>query len=323
MSVTDRGAAVWEYSAETPIYTPATATSAGGMTHPSYFHTPSFLAPPIAYPREFTSSNGSHDFMGSALGGYNTTNSTSNGLGGMNNNSSSVQHNNHAHQPLAFQQSLREPSFGQIYREVRDSNTSAGYYHLGWGSIGDFRKVYSMKCSNNDGVFSASNVLVSSYDSIGQHHLSPGVLTAPNHAALYGSGGVYGSAQGGGGSGGMGGGGLGGGGMGGGISGGGVGGGVGGSSSMNSNAGGGGGGSGGTGGGLGHASSSIRYGVVERDSSSNTGVFAASRACTALYCLSSHRLHAGILPNLDNSGGSSSGSIARAMHSITKEVGDD
>jgi hypothetical protein len=211
---------------------------------------PSCLAPPIAYPREFTGDSSQ------------------------------------------FHQ--REVPFHQVYRESRDPYTSASFYHMGLGSIGDFRKVYNVKCAGGDNPFSASNIIVSHFDSIGAHQVtSPGIIAAPmnsQYAALhhhYGQHNQLGNDVLGGGGGGGGG---------------------------NNGP-----GSGNNGNGVGVPYGTIKYGVLERDAQSTSSALAASRACTGLYCLSAHRIHAGLLPNLDGVG-SSSGSSKNPMNSIHKEV---
>lgn len=214
---------------------------------------PSCLAPPIAYPREFTGDSSQ------------------------------------------FHQ--RETPFNQIYRETRDGNTSAAFYHTGLGSIGDFRKLYNVR-SSNDVAFSASNIVVSGFDSIGAHQVtSPGIISAPvsgQYAALhhhyqYSQNHHHGVDLAGNGPGG-------------------------------SVTGPGGSNIGGAGGSTAVPYGTIKYGVLERDAQTPSSALAASRACTALYCLSAHRVHAGLLPNLDNIGNNSSSSSKNQMHNIHKEV---
>lgn len=250
LAVTDRSAAVWEYSADSTGYHAGSAgwgSSTGNSSH-AYFMNPSCLAPPIAYPREFTGDSSQ------------------------------------------FHQ--REVPFNQVYRESRDPYTSASFYHMGLGSIGDFRKVYNVRCASADNPFSASNIIVSNFDSIGAHQVtSPGIIAAPmnsQYAALHHHYGQHNQL----GNDGMG-------------------------SGGNNGP-----GSGNNGNGVGVPYGTIKYGVLERDAQSTSSALAASRACTAVYCLSAHRIHAGLLPNLDGIG-SSSGSSKNPMNNIHKEVRDD
>lgn len=60
-------------------------------------------------------------------------------------------------------------------------------FHTGIGGIGDFRRVLNIKNPNNEGVYAASNILLSSFDNIAGTSNAvggPGALSSMKYSAL-------------------------------------------------------------------------------------------------------------------------------------------